>query len=554
MKEKLKLIFKIHKRYFRKYTWFIVIYFFVILISQGFALVVPYVTKYYFDTALTSNSVKLIVFIPLGILLFSLLSATINYVSDFFYNKISMIVNYNMKNELIKKIHRCKISDYNKLSPSYLFNRILVDTSLYNSVNAIIFALIAAYSISVVVAFVLIGNLNLYLLIPVTLLIVLNIYLSVKLGDFLAKYQKKYVEDYTNINSQIEEQVQSTFLVKIYKLELFFQNKLKRFYNNFLASYLKLLTRSYQNSFLIKFLELFTDFIIYAVGGYFIINGKITVGGLFVFLGLYRRVYSPLLFVVNQIMNIHKNVPIFERIDELLSLEPEYKEENDIKLDVKDRIVLKDITFGYNDEQILLENVNAQFKKGKISLIKGDSGVGKTSLLSILLGIYLPQKGDIYYDELKFKTAMIPSLRNTISYVEQEPTMINDTIYNNINLGISDDKNDVVKACKLANIDEFINSLPDRYDTKIGEDGQRLSTGQKQRIAIARALLRKPQIILFDEPTSSIDSESEILVHNSIKKIAKDKFIIIVSHKPETLQIADVVYKVEDKKITVQEL
>ena len=224
---------------------------------------------------------------------------------------------------------------------------------------------------------------------------------------------------------------------------------------------------------------------------------------------------------------------------------------NNKKMNFKNKIILKNVNYRYPDQKIsVLENLNLEIKKGEIIGIMGLSGSGKTTLLRILAGLIKPQKGDILCDEKNINQD-IKSWQNILGYVPQSTYLIDDSIKNNIGFAIDPKIIDIerIKTCaKIAQIHDFISDLPNQYDTIVGENGTKLSGGQKQRIGVARALYHDPEIIIFDEATSSIDTETEDKFYESINNLKSEKTIIIVSHRSKNLDICEKTFYLNNKK------
>jgi ABC-type multidrug transport system fused ATPase/permease subunit len=198
-----------------------------------------------------------------------------------------------------------------------------------------------------------------------------------------------------------------------------------------------------------------------------------------------------------------------------------------------------------------MDDVSFSIRKGDFIGIIGPSGAGKSTLCDLLLGFSVPQLGNIFMDGMPITKASFESLRNNIGYVGQRTFLFNDTVANNV--AYSDTKatrEDIIRACKAAHADEFIRQLPNGYDTTVGENGGQLSGGQKQRLTIARALLKNPEIFIFDEATSSLDDESETMIRQTIETLRGHKTVIIVSHRPSILQNVDRMLLVNNKQVT----
>ena len=213
-------------------------------------------------------------------------------------------------------------------------------------------------------------------------------------------------------------------------------------------------------------------------------------------------------------------------------------------------VTFENVSFAYPNRNNVFERISLEIKKGQMSAIVGPSGVGKSTLMDLLVRLYDPIEGAVKIDGINLKKAQISSWRGQIGYVSQEPFIFHATIAENI--VFNQDRyqlSDIIEAAKIANAHDFINEFPDGYETIVGDKGMKLSGGQKQRIAIARAIIRKPKLIIFDEATSALDNISESLVKESINKISKDYTVIIVAHRLSTIQNVDKIIVLGNKKI-----
>mgnify|MGYP001160118735 CR=1 FL=1 len=218
--------------------------------------------------------------------------------------------------------------------------------------------------------------------------------------------------------------------------------------------------------------------------------------------------------------------------------------------EIKRNIEFKNVNFHYEKGFEILENINLKIEMKKFVGIVGSSGSGKSTFINLITSLLSPTKGNIYIDDENLNNINISSLRKKISYVSQNPYLFNDTIFNNIKYGNMDaNKNEIIDACKAAECFEFIQNLPLKFETIVGDRGSLLSGGQLQRIAIARAILRKPSLFIFDESTSSLDNLTEESIIRTIGSLAEKYSIIFISHKKEILKHTDLVFEIKDKKI-----
>ena len=287
--------------------------------------------------------------------------------------------------------------------------------------------------------------------------------------------------------------------------------------------------------------------------GKLIAVGELSVNNFFSFLAAMMLAYQPVrsLSTLNVILNqgLSAASRILSVIDtkKLINNPDNAKEINVEKANIK----FKDVMFSYNkSDGEVLKNINLEFEGGQMTSLVGHSGSGKSTILNLIPRFYDCGSGDISVDDQSIYDVTLHSLRKNISLVSQETTLFDDTIKNNIkyaNLDASDEE--ILRAAKLSHCDEFINNLPEKYETMIGEDGVRLSGGEKQRISIARAMLKKSSIILLDEATSSLDSETETKIQDALKILTKDRTTIVIAHRLSTILNSNKIYVIDSGKI-----
>lgn len=387
------------------------------------------------------------------------------------------------------------------------------------------------------------------------LLMVLIIYSLVSIWKTtpIIKNQKKLNEVYEKATGDLYDSILNIGIVKSSAAEDYERKKLDANFKERAAGAEKttqLLWRSLQawqsNIFSIGFVLLFGMAIVYLRAGI------ISVGELVMFVGYVSMAIKPFGWLGNQYRIFRQAITAIKRVKELLLEETEeYHGDNQITLkNPRGKVEFKDVSFGYLDRQIVLRNISlAAFPGEKVALI-GGSGVGKTTLVDLISRYYPLTEGQILIDDQNILQISLQSLRSIIAIVPQEITLFNDTVMNNIRYVRFDaSREEIIEAAKAANAHDFIEELPQGYDTIVGERGIKLSTGQKQRIAIARALLRDPKILILDEATSSLDSLSEKLVQEALEKLMEGRTTFIIAHRLSTVRKADKILVLEEGKI-----
>jgi len=293
------------------------------------------------------------------------------------------------------------------------------------------------------------------------------------------------------------------------------------------------------------------------VGGSIVLSGNsnLSAENFIAYIVIFSQLIPPVQSFTGAYSSILKGTASADRVREILDAEEVITEKPNAKAihEFSKTIEFKNVSFSYKKEMVL-KNINFTINKGETIAVVGPSGAGKTTIAELIPRFYDATDGEILIDGTSIKDYNIKDLRGLMGYVTQDPVLFNDTVINNICLGIEDeiDESTVVSAAKIANADEFINQLSDSYQTNIGDSGVKLSGGQKQRLCIARAIVRKPSLLIFDEATSSQDSESESLIQQSMQTIMKNTSTLVIAHKLSTVQFADKILVIDKGEIIEQ--
>lgn len=289
------------------------------------------------------------------------------------------------------------------------------------------------------------------------------------------------------------------------------------------------------------------------IGSIQVLNGNISFGELLSFNALLAYFLNPIENIINLQPTIQTAVVAAERLSEILDLELEKSEDEHKKINpksLKGNIQFKNVDFRYGTRSLILKDINMNITKGERIALVGESGSGKTTLAKLLLNFYQCEKGEIIVNDYNLLDINVEALRDKIAYISQETFLFNGTILENLMLGNPYlTYEEIIDACKKAQIHNFINSLPLRYNTLVEENGSNFSGGQKQRISIARAILRKPEILIMDEATSNLDSITEKAIERTIHKFSEGMTTIIIAHRLSTIMRCDNIYILEKGEI-----
>jgi subfamily B ATP-binding cassette protein MsbA len=295
--------------------------------------------------------------------------------------------------------------------------------------------------------------------------------------------------------------------------------------------------------------------LVLAYGARLALAGQISAGILVVFIMYLGKMYKPMKDLSKMTDTVSKAAVGYERVKEVLEIESQVRDRRGAKRAPRFRgqIEFKDVTFAYNDEAPVLENVSFTIEPGHVAAFVGASGAGKSTLASLMARFYDPAAGEIRIDGVDIRRYTLKSLRDQISFVLQDTILFRGTIWENIAYGKpTASANEIVRAAKLANAHEFIEEMPDGYDTMVGERGVMLSGGQRQRIAIARAIVRDTPILVLDEPTASLDTTSEQTVVDALERLMKKRSCVLIAHRLSTIRNADVIFVLQDAALVEQ--
>ena len=374
------------------------------------------------------------------------------------------------------------------------------------------------------------------------------------LGKRMGKVTTQAQEKSGDLNRYLIDLFKNHKIIKIFQRENFEKSRSEKFVNDLKEKSAKIAAVYIRSA---PIMEILTGIMIAALifySGKLIISGELAINNFFSFLAAMMLAYQPVKTLTKVNVAISQGFSAAERILPIIDIENEINlNEQGEKLTIEEgNIILDNINFSYksNPENKVLQNISVKFIGGKMTALVGHSGSGKSTLLNMIPRIYLPTSGNIYFDNQDISKVNLMSLRNQISIVDQNTTLFDDTVFNNIKYARPDaNKEDILEAAKLSMCDEFINNLENGFETMIGENGVKLSGGEKQRLSIARAFLKNSRIILLDEATSSLDSDTEEKIQKALDKLTINKTTIVIAHRLSTILNSDNIYVVDNGKI-----
>jgi subfamily B ATP-binding cassette protein MsbA len=458
----------------------------------------------------------------------------------------------DIRSNIFDKLLALPLSFFSDERKGDLLGRVTVDVvEVESSILKIIETIIKepfVVIISLVTVFSINTKLALFTLGPVLVIVLL----VGMIGRTLKKKSLAVQNKLGDTLSIIDEAISGLRIIQAFNAEKYQSKKFREEHNTWKRLSIRLILRNGLASPLTEFLLITVLATLLWYGGYLVFSGELEASKFFVFIGMFYNIVAPTKSLSSAFYSVQKGMGAVERIDKILNAEISIKEKVDAKSisNFNQSIHYKDITFTYDGQFEVLKKVNLEIPKGNIVALVGLSGAGKTTMADLLPRFYDATSGQILIDNIDIRDYKLKELRGLMGIVSQQPILFNDTIFNNIAFGLENvSEAEVIEAAKVANAHDFIVQTENGYQTIIGDSGGKLSGGQRQRLTIARAVLQNPAILILDEATSSLDSESEKLVQDALFKLMQNRTSIVIAHRLSTIQHADIIVVMQDGEI-----
>lgn len=551
------------KRYLefvKPYKWLILGTIIVGIIKFGIPLLIPLLIKYVIDDVINNGAMTvqdkmyhLTIAMLIAAFIFVIVRPPIEFLRQYMAQWTSNKILYDIRKKLYHHLQALSSRFYANNKAGEVISRVINDVE--QTKDFIMTGLMNIWldCITIIIAMAVMFFLDIQL--TIAAIIILPFYILTVYFFFgrLRALTRQRSQKLAETQGFLHERVNGMSVIKSFAIE---DNEAKNFdvrNRNFLNKAFK---HTRWNAYSFSAINTVTDIgplIVIGYGAFLAINGSLTVGTLAAFVSYLEQLYGPLRRLVSSFTTLTQSFASMDRVFQLFDEPYDIQNRNDAKPNqIKEgHIEFKDVAFRYNkDEQNVLNGINLEVKHGQTVAFVGMSGGGKSTLINLIPRFYDVTKGKILIDDHDIQSFEISSLRRQIGMVQQDNILFSDTVKENILLGRPDATfEEVVEAAKMANAHDFITSLPNGYDTEVGERGVKLSGGQKQRLSIARIFLNNPPVLILDEATSALDLESEAIIQDALETLSNDRTTLIVAHRLSTITHADKIVVVENGEI-----
>ena len=518
---------------------------FFAMLGAVITLAIPLLVRYITGTVVNfplNEATRTIFQLGAAMIAMVLVEAFCNYYIAYYGHMMGAKIEYDMRNEIFGHYQKLSFAFFDNQKVGHLLSRITSDLFditelLHHGPEDVVISVIKLLG-AFVILLMINGKLALVAIGIVALMLIYAVFLNRRMKSAFKENRARIAD----INSQIEDSLSGIRVVKSFSNEAAEMDKFRRGNDRFVAAKRK--TYRYMgvyNSGMGAFATLITVCSL-IMGAYLMTTGELTSADLVTFLLYINNFTEPVKKLVNFTEQFQNGYSGYERFLEIMNIAPDIKDKPDaVHLDqVRGDIQFDDVSFHYEGkEENVLSHVNLKVRAGEYVALVGSSGAGKTTLCSLIPRFYDVTAGSVKLDGRDIRDICLKDLRRQIGIVQQDVYLFAGTVMDNIRYGkpeASDEE--VIRAARAANAHEFIMSLPEGYDTDIGQRGVKLSGGQKQRLSIARVFLKNPPVLIFDEATSALDNESEKIVQHSLEKLAKDRTTIVIAHRLSTIRHA----------------
>ena len=501
------------------------------------------INNFLFSYINTNNKMDLLKFLSYSLLL------SFFFKNIFFYiNNVSLSYAQNgiiasIRNKIFIKYQNLSLNFFKNKKTSDLTSILIHDVGIIkNTFNQTVQNLFNQ-PLNVLFFLITLILINLQLTLICFIVIPVSVFITVKLSASIRRKAMRSTKQTAKLMNVVIENISNVKIVKAFTSQLNQIKKFDKFNSNLFSKEFRLESLRFLNTPILDMMGALIGALLLLFGGKLVlVNQSLSPDGFIKFFTFLFAMFQPAKKIANVNAEINRGISSAERVFNILDTTKieEFDDNSKIEIDKIDKIDFKDVTFSYDKKVNVLKNINVSIKKGDFIALVGESGSGKTTFSDLIMNFHSFKNGNINIDDIDIRNINVNSLRKKIGLVSQDSILFNDTVSNNIKLGSPQSSNkDVYESAKKANAFEFIEKMSDKFDTNIGEKGVRISGGQKQRLAIARAIIKNPDILILDEATSALDSHSEKKIQEAIDSFSNEMTLIIIAHRLSTIKKAD---------------
>jgi len=515
-------------------------------------LAFPLIARQFINDIIPNGKLRIFYIFIIALLILAVIRAVLNYIIDYWGHIVGTRMERDMRRDLFEHLETLSFDYFDNIKTGHIMSRIVNDlreiSELAHHGPEDLFLSLVMLIGSFIILTIIEWRLTLIIYGFLPLLIWYAILKRKKMTSAFRSVRKRIA----NVNAQLENsisgiRVAKSFTNEEYEIEKF--NEGNREFNSSREFAYKAMAEFFAGIF---FLSNIVNIVALSVGGFFVYRGYINIGDLVAYLLYINFFLQPIRKLTNFTQQFQDGMTGFERFVEIMKVKPSIVDKEDAVTlkEIKGKIKFKNVAFKYSEKKFVLSNINLTIMPGETMALVGPSGGGKTTLCQLIPRFYEVNDGEILVDDINIKDVKIKSLRENIGLVQQDIFLFTGSIKENILYGKPNSEDaEVVKAAKNANIHDFIMTLPEGYDSYIGEKGIKLSGGQKQRISLARAFLKNPAILILDEATSALDSEAEIVIQQALEKLTVGRTVLVIAHRLSTIKNANQIVVLTDQGI-----
>ena len=535
------------------YQWKLLAISCFMVLASGISILMPDIQQNFIDNVLMNKTGDYTDIAKFVLTMLGLTAALIiiNVVRNWWCVSLGAMLSMDLREMLYHKIQILSISFINKRKPGELMNRVSRDTAQIRRFMEEIFGSMISTIVTMIASLIMMLTLDAKMTFYSTAMIICAIVITRLFWKSINKiFHKQWLRD-DEMRSGLQDVISGMRVVKAFGKEEAESAKFERLSQNFARMQVK--NETFWAVFfpILMFIMSAGSYIAIYFGGREVLAGDMSVGELMQFVTYTGYLFGPLAWMTHLPRSVVQMITSLNRIYDVLDEEPELKDGEEAKaIEIKGDIKFDDVSFGYNSYEPVVEHISFDVKAGEMIGLVGASGTGKSTIINLIMRLYDVNRGSISIDGIDIRDIEQTSLHSQLGVVLQETFLFSGTILNNLRFVKADATNEeIIRACKAANAHDFICKMPDGYNTYVGEHGYNLSGGERQRIAIARAILNNPRLLILDEATSALDTESEFLIQQALERLTEGKTTFAIAHRLSTLRNADRLIVIDGHKI-----